>query len=77
MEKELSLLNSYLFQKQNENITNNYFQNNYLENYSISSSNICRNLMKNKSYAINQNNIIFHMSLNYLFQKIKRLNIAM
>ena len=56
MEKELSLLKSYLFQEQNENINNNYIQNNYLENYSICPSNICRNLMNNTNYTINQNN---------------------
>ena len=55
MEKELSLLKRYLFPEQNEKInTNNYLSNNYLENCSLRSSGICRNLMDNSNYSINR-----------------------
>ena len=52
MEKQLSLLKSYLLPEQNENINNNfYIPNNYTDNISLRSSNICRNLMNNKNYT--------------------------
>ena len=52
MEKQLSLLKSYLLPEQNENINNNfYIPNNYIDNISLRSSNICRNLMNNKNYT--------------------------
>ena len=52
MEKQLSLLKSYLLPEQNENINNNfYIPNNYTDNISLRSSSICRNLMNNKNYT--------------------------
>ena len=52
MEKQLSLLKSYLLPEQNENINNNfYIPNNYTDNISLRSSSICRNLMNNKNYS--------------------------
>ena len=56
MEKELSFLKRYLLPEQNENINDIFISNNYFENNSLRSSNICRNLMNNTNYTINMNN---------------------
>ena len=54
MQKELSLLKNYLFPEQNLNINNNYAYNNYLENCSLPSSDISKNLMNTSNYIINE-----------------------
>ena len=52
MEKELTFLKKCLLPEQNQNINNNfYFPNNYLDNCSLRSSNICRNLMNSTNYT--------------------------
>ena len=65
MEKELSLLKQYLLQEQNENLDNGSQTNNYLDNQFLCSSNICKNLMNNSNYNINQN----YPQNNLLFSK--------
>ena len=51
MEKELTFLKKCLLPEQNQSINNNYyFPNNYLDNCSLRSSNICRNLMNSTNY---------------------------
>ena len=52
MEKELTFLKKCLLPEQNQSINNNYyFPNNYLDNCSLRSSNICRNLMNSTNYT--------------------------
>ena len=52
MEKELTFLKKCLLPEQNQNINNNfYIPNNYLDNCSLRSSNICRNLMNSTNYT--------------------------
>ena len=65
MEKELLLLKQYLLQEQNENLDNGSQTNYYLDNQFLSSSNICKNLMNNSNYNINQN----YPQNNLLFSK--------
>ena len=51
MEKELIFLKKCLLPEQNQNINNFYIPNNYLDNCSLRSSNICRNLMNSTNYT--------------------------
>ena len=52
MEKELTFLKKCLLPEQNQSINNNfYIPNNYLDNCSLRSSNICRNLMNSTNYT--------------------------
>ena len=67
MEKELSLLKRYLFLEPDENMNNNYIANNYFENCSLRSSNICRNLMNNNSYTVNPNIKPNYQDNNYIY----------
>ena len=69
MEKELLFLKRYLLPEQNENLNNNYYiQNNYLENCSLLSNNICRNLMNSNSYSINKTIGENYQKSNYLHE---------
>ena len=69
MEKELLFLKRYFLLEQNENLNNNYYiQNNYLENCSLRSSNICRNLMNSNNYNINKNIGENYQKSNYLYE---------
>ena len=69
MEKELSFLKRYLLPEQNENLTNNYYiKNNYLDNCSLRSSSICRNLMNNNNFTINKSIGTNYQKNNYLYE---------
>ena len=68
MEKELFLLKKYLLSEQKDNINNNKNINSYLEICSLSSSEICRNLMcpKNESNLPNFHEIDYSQNLKLM-----------